>query len=42
MSVPAPTNSIFIVDDDEGLTRLIARALRREGYHAETAGIAPT
>ncbi|MEZ0275554.1 MAG: response regulator, partial [Roseimicrobium sp.] len=31
-------NTIFIVDDDEGLTRLIARALRREGYQTETAG----
>lgn len=33
-----PPITIFIVDDDEGLIRLLARAVRREGYHAETAG----
>ncbi len=32
--------TIFVVDDDEGLTRLIARSLRREGYRTETAGSA--
>ncbi|QIF02357.1 response regulator [Roseimicrobium sp. ORNL1] len=36
-STTAPSQTIFVVDDDEGLTRLIARSLRREGYHAETA-----
>jgi signal transduction histidine kinase len=29
---------IFIVDDDEGLTRLISRSLRREGYLTDAAG----
>jgi signal transduction histidine kinase len=36
-SPTSPAQTIFVVDDDEGLTRLIARSLRREGYHAETA-----
>ncbi|WP_170156976.1 hybrid sensor histidine kinase/response regulator [Roseimicrobium gellanilyticum] len=34
---PAPGQTIFVVDDDEGLTRLIARSLKREGYQAATA-----
>ena len=31
------TPTIFIVDDDEGLVRLIARALKREGFETATA-----
>ena len=27
---------IFIVDDDEGLLRLISKALKREGFHTES------
>lgn len=36
-SSTAPAPVIFVVDDDEGLSRLIERSLRREGYQAETA-----
>lgn len=36
MSEPLP--AILYIDDDEGLRRLTARALRRVGYRVETAG----
>jgi len=30
--------TILYIDDDDGLRRLTARALRRAGYRVETAG----
>lgn len=40
MSAPASSQprSVLIVDDDKGLTRLLARAVQREGFRADTAG----
>ncbi len=37
MPAQTPPGTIFIVDDDEGLVRLMAKSLRREGYGAATA-----
>ena len=38
--MPAPEQpfTVLIVDDDPGVTRLVERALRREGYDTATAG----
>lgn len=38
MSATHPPITILVVDDDPGLTRLIERELRREGYHTAAAG----
>ncbi|WP_395736844.1 response regulator [Prosthecobacter sp.] len=38
MSSPQNPVTILVVDDDPGLTRLIERALRREGFHTAAAG----
>jgi PAS domain S-box-containing protein len=35
--MPTPDPTIFIVDDDRGLVRLIGKALEREGFHAPNA-----
>ncbi|MHB1082915.1 MAG: sensor histidine kinase [Prosthecobacter sp.] len=38
MSATPPPVTILVVDDDPGLTRLIGRALQREGYHTAAVG----
>ncbi|WP_395730599.1 response regulator [Prosthecobacter sp.] len=38
MSAAQPPITILVVDDDPGLTRLIGRALQREGFQTATAG----
>ena len=38
MSATPPPVTILVVDDDPGLTRLIGRALQREGYQTTAVG----
>jgi two-component sensor histidine kinase len=38
MAVAAPLPRILYIDDDEGLRRLVRRALERRGYQVESAG----
>jgi two-component sensor histidine kinase len=38
MTIEAAAPRILYIDDDEGLRRLVARALQRRGYHMATAG----
>jgi CheY-like chemotaxis protein len=37
MTKPKPAPALFIVDDDQGLLRLTAKTLGREGYSISTA-----
>jgi two-component system KDP operon response regulator KdpE len=40
MTMPAPTATILVVDDEAGLRRVLERSLTRQGYRVLTAGSA--
>ena len=38
MAIELPSATVFVVDDDQGLLRLVKKALEREGFTVATAG----